>query len=182
MHPDQCTLPLHSVSFTCRMLWHVSPHRPRLSAAQESAVRNISLQHLLDRLSIPADSVRFRVVKSERSFTVLALGSVLKVYPCVLGEVPLGDKPMQVDRRTPEGVFTFWDKYPHRTWHRFVWVDHPSAESRRRFNERKWTGAIPANANIGGDRYPWCSRGYGPLDRGRQRLDLGLHRLMQRGS
>lgn len=111
----------------------------------------VPLQRLLDSLSIPADSVRFKVVKSERSFAVLAMGKVLKVYPCVLGEVPRGDKQMQGDRRTPEGIFTFMDKYPHRTWHKFVWVDYPNAESRRRFNERKRSGAIPANAAIGGE-------------------------------
>lgn len=129
-----------------------SPKDLRLTAlGPESRVRNIPLLHLLDSLSIPADSVRFRVVKSERSFAVLAMGRVLKVYPCVLGEVPLGDKQMQGDRRTPEGIFTFRDKYPHRIWHKFVWVDYPNAESRRRFNERKRTGAIPANATIGGE-------------------------------
>jgi len=112
---------------------------------------NVPLKRLMDSLSIHQDSVHFKVEKSKRSFTVLAMGNVLKVYPCVLGLAPEGDKFMQGDRRTPEGVFTFRDKYPHREWHKFVWVDYPNAESRRRFQERKRSGAIPANADIGGE-------------------------------
>lgn len=111
----------------------------------------VPLQRLLDSLSIPKDSVHFRVEKSERRFAVHALGEVLKVYPCVLGEAPVGDKFMEGDRRTPEGSFTFRDKYPHRQWHKFVWVDYPNAESERRFRERKRSGEIPANASIGGE-------------------------------
>lgn len=114
-------------------------------------VPDVPLLHLLDSLSIHKDSVHFKVEKSKRTFSVMAMGEVLKVYPCVLGEAPEGDKFMQGDRRTPEGLFTFRDKYPHREWHKFVWVDYPNAESRRRFNERKRTGAIPANAAIGGE-------------------------------
>ena len=58
---------------------------------------------------------------------------------------------MQGDRRTPEGTFTFRDKYPHRAWHKFVWVDYPNAESWKRFKERKRSGTIPADARIGGE-------------------------------
>lgn len=75
----------------------------------------------------------------------------LKIWPCVLGEVPVGDKHMQGDRRTPEGTFTFRDKYPHRQWHKFVWVDYPNEESWKRFKERKRSGTIPADARIGGE-------------------------------
>ncbi|MBK9537129.1 MAG: L,D-transpeptidase family protein [Flavobacteriales bacterium] len=60
---------------------------------------------MLDSLSIAGKDIHFLVNKSERIFQVLGKGMVLKEYPCVLGEVPDGDKMMQGDRRTPEGTF-----------------------------------------------------------------------------
>jgi murein L,D-transpeptidase YafK len=111
----------------------------------------VPLAHMLDSLRILADSLHLLVEKDKRTMSVLAGDRVLKQWPCVLGEVPEGDKMMQGDRRTPEGTFTFRDKYPHHTWHKFVWIDYPNAESRRRFNERKQRGDIPAHAAIGGE-------------------------------
>jgi murein L,D-transpeptidase YafK len=111
----------------------------------------VPLARMLDSLQIPADDLRLLVEKDKRTMSILAGDRVLKQWPCVLGEVPLGDKMMQGDRRTPEGTFTFRDKYPHHTWHKFVWIDYPNADSRRRFNERKQRGEIPAHAAIGGE-------------------------------
>lgn len=82
---------------------------------------------------------------------MLAGDSVLCTYRCVLGEVPVGDKMKQGDRKTPEGVFGIRSKRIHDKWHAFVWVDYPNAESRKRFAERKREGLIPANADIGGE-------------------------------
>ncbi len=131
------------------------PHHPERSTAEHLTasvpVPDVSLERLLDSLSIHPDSVHFKLEKSKRDFFVLAHGKALKRYPCVLGLVPEGDKLMQGDRRTPEGTFTFRDKYPHREWHKFVWVDYPNAESRRNFQERKRNGIIPADADIGGE-------------------------------
>lgn len=105
----------------------------------------------VDSLGIAARDIHFVVDKSERRFDVVAGDRVLRTYPCVLGEMPEGDKMMQGDRKTPEGVFGIRSKRLHAKWHAFVWVDYPNAESRRRFAERKRTGAIPASADIGGE-------------------------------
>ncbi len=112
---------------------------------------SIPLARMVDSLQIHPDSLELLVEKGQRTFSVMASGRILKQWPCVLGLNPEGDKHMQGDRRTPEGVFTFRDKYPHREWHKFVWVDYPNAESRRRFQERKRSGAIPVSASIGGE-------------------------------
>ncbi len=109
------------------------------------------LATLLDSLGHDPKTVRFHVRKSTRTFTVLAGDSALCTYRCVLGEVPVGDKMKQGDRKTPEGVFGIRSKRIHDKWHAFVWVDYPNAESRRRFAERKREGLIPANADIGGE-------------------------------
>lgn len=106
---------------------------------------------IIDSLRIDARTVGFKVRKSQRRFDVVALGQVLKSYPCVLGEAPVGDKLHQGDRRTPEGRFSFRSKRLHARWHKFVWVDYPNAESWRRFNERKAQGLIPRGKEIGGE-------------------------------
>lgn len=109
------------------------------------------LARIVDSLGVRADAIRFEVVKSARLFRVIANGAELKTYPCVLGEVPEGDKMMQGDRKTPEGVFGIRSKRMHDRWHAFVWIDYPNAESRRRFAQRKRDGLIPAHADIGGE-------------------------------
>lgn len=109
------------------------------------------LASIIDSLKLDAKSIGFKVHKSKRRFEVVAQGHVLKSYPCVLGEVPVGDKYHQGDRRTPEGSFTFRSKRVHAQWHKFIWVDYPNAESWKRYNERKAKGLIPRGKDIGGE-------------------------------
>ncbi|MEO8067945.1 MAG: L,D-transpeptidase family protein [Flavobacteriales bacterium] len=106
---------------------------------------------LIDSLHLNAKSIRFHVDKSERRFRVYVDDSLMKTYPCVLGEKPVGDKFHQGDRKTPEGTFTFRSKRMHNAWHKFIWVDYPNAVSWRRFNERRAQGLIPAGKDIGGE-------------------------------
>lgn len=109
------------------------------------------LAQVLGGMGLSPGEVHFKVDKSERRFEVVVHGIVVKAYACVLGEVPDGDKMIQGDRRTPEGVFGIRSKRLHDKWHAFVWVDYPNAESRRRFEQRKREGVIPADATIGGE-------------------------------
>ncbi len=111
----------------------------------------VPLSRILDSLHIKPAELWLEVDKSERVFRVMHDSTELKRYVCVLGENPIGDKRMQGDRRTPEGTFTFRSKRRPHQWHVFIWIDYPNAESRRRFQERKRTGEIPANADIGGE-------------------------------
>ncbi len=105
----------------------------------------------MDSLHLDPTTTRFHVDKSDRRFDVFVNDSLLKTYPCVLGEKPLGDKFCQGDRKTPEGTFTFRSKRIHEEWHKFIWVDYPNAESWRRYNKRKAEGAIPTGKDIGGE-------------------------------
>ncbi|MBK6830472.1 MAG: L,D-transpeptidase family protein [Flavobacteriales bacterium] len=112
---------------------------------------SVPLAKLIDSLRIDVRSIRFHVDKSERRFDVFDGDHLLKSYPCVLGEKPVGDKFHQGDRKTPEGTFTFRSKRVHHQWHKFVWVDYPNTESWRRYNERRSEGLIPAGKDIGGE-------------------------------
>ncbi len=114
-------------------------------------MKNVPLAHTLDSLHLHSDDIWFHVDKSDRRFEVKHGGTVLKTYPCVLGEHPVGDKMMQGDRKTPEGTFTFRSKRRPHQWHVFIWIDYPNAASRKRFEARKKNGEVAANADIGGE-------------------------------
>lgn len=77
-------------------------------------------------------------------------GECLATYPVVFGNKDMGDKMMQGDRRTPEGIFNISFKRKHEKWSRFLLINYPNAESIAKFNRRKAAGLIPANAQIGG--------------------------------
>jgi len=77
-------------------------------------------------------------------------GERIVTYPVVFGNKDLGDKMMQGDRKTPEGIFHISLKRRHDKWKAFLAIDYPNADSYRKFNERKARGLIPATAQIGG--------------------------------
>lgn len=116
-----------------------------------SAYSEQPLSELIDSLHLDPKTIRFHVDKSDRRFAVFVNDSMLKTYPCVLGEKPVGDKFCQGDRKTPEGSFTFRSKRVHDEWHKFIWVDYPNAESWRRYNERIAQGSIQVGKDIGGE-------------------------------
>ena len=119
--------------------------------ARAKDIVQIPLSVIIDSLGVSTSDLRITVVKEDRSLHVDAKGVRLKSYKVVLGGVPVGDKRMQGDRRTPEGSFTFRSKYPHRKWNKFIWIDYPNESSWQRFNERKAAGEIPKDADIGGE-------------------------------
>jgi murein L,D-transpeptidase YafK len=130
---------------------HPAPMIEPVETTSDRASTAVPLSRLIDSLGMDASTIRFHVDKSDRVFKVLVNDSVVKVYPCVLGEAPVGDKFHQGDRRTPEGTFTFRSKRVHDQWHKFIWVDYPNAESWRRYRERKAQGLIPPGKDIGGE-------------------------------
>jgi len=152
MNMNACAAPLLALlSLFARC--HASGAQPREEArpVATAAPVNKPLATIIDSLRIDEKAIGFKVYKAQRRFEVVAEGRVLKSYPCVLGEVPIGDKMHQGDRKTPEGSFTFRSKRVHGQWHKFIWVDYPNAESWRRFKERKAQGLIPRGKDIGGE-------------------------------
>lgn len=98
----------------------------------------------------PVGTVYIVIDKSEYALSVYDNEGWYATYPVVFGTDNLGDKKMEGDKKTPEGSFKINAKRVHDKWSRFLSIDYPNDESRRKFNQRKERGEIPANARIGG--------------------------------
>ncbi len=106
----------------------------------------------IDLAKAGKDTYSVYIIKSEYQLKVYqANGEWLASYPVVFGSKDMGDKMMEGDRKTPEGIFHISGKRVHAKWERFMLIDYPTADSYLKFNERKAAGLIPANARIGGD-------------------------------
>lgn len=87
--------------------------------------------------------------KSEYELKVYDDEGWYATYPIVFGSKDLGDKMREGDRRTPTGTFKVILKKIHPKWSYELLLDYPTAESHRRFQERKAKGLIPKTARIG---------------------------------
>ncbi len=113
--------------------------------------KGVALQHIIDSLKINTDSIKVLIIKSDYELSLWYGKEKIKNYPVVLGFNPVDDKRREGDGCTPEGFFHIKDKYPHRSWSKFIWIDYPTADSYRKHNEAKRKGKIPKSAKIGGD-------------------------------
>lgn len=109
------------------------------------------LDQLIDSLKIKKKDLKILIDKSEYKLTVYTEGINIKEYPVVFGGDPVGDKLMEGDQRTPEGVFSIRGFYPHKSWSKFIWIDYPTADSWKKHKKAKGEGRIPAAAAIGGE-------------------------------
>lgn len=113
--------------------------------------KNSSLAFLIDSLQVKHHNISIHIDKSDFVLSVMDIDKVIKQYSVVLGTNPKDDKRMEGDRCTPEGTFRIVSKYPHKSWRKFIWIDYPNDESRRKFKEAKLNGEIPKDAKIGGE-------------------------------
>lgn len=113
--------------------------------------KQTSLGKILEKENIAANTIEIHVDKSDYLLSIKADGKVLKQYPIVLGSNPIDDKRCEGDRCTPEGRFGIRDKYPHKKWSKFIWIDYPNEDSWTKHNTSKQAGEIPADATIGGE-------------------------------
>jgi len=100
--------------------------------------------------SEPIGQISVVIDKTDYELSIYDQKGWYATYPVVFGNNSLADKKMQGDNNTPEGVFSIANKRVHPKWSRFMGINYPTEESRRKFNERKMNGEIPANAAIGG--------------------------------
>lgn len=101
---------------------------------------------------IPEETeISILIDKSDYQLHIYASDTLVKTFPVVLGGNPFGDKLREGDQCTPEGNFKIVDKYPHKTWSKFIWINYPTDDSWRKHNKAKADGIIPKNATIGGE-------------------------------
>ncbi len=111
----------------------------------------IPMNHLMDSLHVKANQLHILIDKSDRKLMVMHDSSCIKSYPVVLGFNPVDDKRKQGDGCTPEGEFSIISKYPHKSWNKFIWINYPNEDSRRKHAQAKEKGEIPKSAKIGGE-------------------------------
>jgi len=97
------------------------------------------------------DSLLVVVSKSRFVLDVYYKRKKIRSYKVVFGPKPKENKMMKGDRCTPEGKFSVLDKHVSVRYDKFIQIDYPNDSSRVRFELLKKKGAIPANAEIGGD-------------------------------
>ena len=121
--------------------------------AQEknSVNHDLSLAAVIDSLNIDKSRISVLIDKSDFKLYVRVHENVLKEYPVVFGKNTVDDKLMQGDNCTPEGKFHIVSKYPHKEWSKFIWINYPNDDSRKKHNAAKNEGRIPKNAQIGGE-------------------------------
>ncbi len=104
------------------------------------------------KLTLPTNtSVNVIIDKSDYTLSIFTADTLVKQYDVVFGGNPIDDKHKEGDKCTPEGVFGMRDKYPHKSWSKFIWIDYPNEDSWRKFNKRKADGIIKEGETIGGE-------------------------------
>lgn len=88
--------------------------------------------------------------KSDYELNVYDAQGWLVAFPVVFGNDDLGDKMVEGDKKTPEGMFTIVSKRVHNKWCRYMALDFPTSADVNKFNNRKQQGLIPAYAREGG--------------------------------
>lgn len=116
---------------------------------KEEATKNLA--DIIEEENIDVNTIDVHIDKSDYLLSIVADGKTLKQYPIVLGGNPTDDKRREGDGCTPEGVFRIRDKYPHKKWTKFIWIDYPNEESWKKHNAAKQDGEIAADATIGGE-------------------------------
>ncbi|MBE9042545.1 L,D-transpeptidase [Oscillatoriales cyanobacterium LEGE 11467] len=101
-----------------------------------------AVSKLFNSENFDENKVSVLVEKSKFKLTVFFDGEPIRSYPMVLGGNPSGDKSKEGDRKTPEGIFSIQDMYPHPEWSIFFWLDYPTPESWRKHLKAKWNGEI----------------------------------------
>ncbi len=104
----------------------------------------------LDPSRIDASKVFLLIDKSDYRLYIYEDVTLLKIYKVVFGNNDKSDKFVQGDRRTPDGTFHILSKRYDGRWSRFMLLDYPNEEARRKFQDRMANGLIPRGADIGG--------------------------------
>jgi murein L,D-transpeptidase YafK len=111
----------------------------------------IPLKRIIDSLRVNLNTINVLIDKSDNKLAILSGSKTLKEFPVMFGQNSSDDKLMQGDGCTPEGSFKMLSKYPHKKWEKFIYINYPNEDSRKKHNLAKKEGRIPPDAKIGGD-------------------------------
>lgn len=109
------------VALICAIWVTLLPQRPTPPdrPAPDPATLNGPVDHIL-------------IEKSARRMTAFRDGAALKTYRIALGFAPDGDKHLQGDGKTPEGIFRIDRRNEASAYHLSLGIDYPQAEDRTR--------------------------------------------------
>ena len=110
-----------------------------------------SITAITDSPIIDKNKTSILVEKSKYRLTLYYNQEPIKSYPVVFGANPIDDKLQEGDKRTPQGIFTLRDLYPHNSWSKFLWIDYPTQESWQKHQQAKREKKIRPTATIGGE-------------------------------
>ncbi|MGL5880223.1 MAG: L,D-transpeptidase family protein [Xenococcaceae cyanobacterium] len=99
---------------------------------------------------IDKNKISLALEKSKHRLTLYYDRQAVKSYRVVFGDNPIGDKLAEGDRKTPEGIVSVRDLYPHPQWSKFIWLDYPNPQSWRKHFQAKAEGKIAWYLPIGG--------------------------------
>jgi L,D-peptidoglycan transpeptidase YkuD (ErfK/YbiS/YcfS/YnhG family) len=169
--PVETALLLHQArSFFDQGLYDRSVHVVKQAAGMmeaQTAVLTTTLGHYADERRVRAwrqiaqqtiawsrmhHKAAIVVSKADRRLTVYRNGRSVLSYPVRLGYNGILEKRYQGDGATPEGQYHIIRKRDRgqTQFYRALVLNYPNAEDRRRFQQARHTGRIPADAFIGG--------------------------------
>src|SRR5882724_2272428 len=79
----------------------------------------------------PMDDMRIVIEKSLRRLTVFRDGKLIKKFPVVLGNSPVGPKEVRGDGKTPEGDYYICTRNEESKFHLFLGLSYPNLEDAR---------------------------------------------------
>ena len=95
----------------------------------------------------PSHIDEIRIDKSDHTLELVVEGQVYKRYRVAIGPGGDGPKQWEGDMKTPVGRYRVIAEYG--IFHRFLHVNYPNAEDRRRYAALAREGKVPAGAGIG---------------------------------
>lgn len=147
------SLPVFSafISFSFSYIFFFASCHSETNKPNSFITVNTDPAKIIEDKKLDKNKLEIFIDKSDYTLWLLIGKDTIKKYNVVFGANPVDDKLRQGDRCTPEGTFKVRDLYPHKSWSKFIWIDYPNEESRRKYNAAKREGRIQANAKIGGD-------------------------------
>ncbi len=67
------------------------------------------------------------VYKKQRKMEVYSNNKLIKTYKIAIGANPVGDKEFQGDRKTPEGMYSIYNKNPHSGYYKNLGISYPDS-------------------------------------------------------